>query len=40
VAGGVVATKRPCGSLSPHGYYGIESEVVNDIVRWMHQHER
>lgn len=39
VAGGVVATKRPCGSLSPHGYYGIESEVVNDIVRWMRQHE-
>jgi pimeloyl-ACP methyl ester carboxylesterase len=38
VAGGVVATKRPCGSLSPHGYYGIESEVVNDIVRWMRQH--
>jgi hypothetical protein len=40
VAGGIVRTKRPCGSLSPHGYYGIESEVVNDIVRWMRQHAR
>ncbi|WP_244443091.1 lysophospholipase [Bradyrhizobium sp. Ai1a-2] len=40
VAGGIVATKRPCGSLSPHGYYGIESEVVNDVVRWMRQHTR
>jgi hypothetical protein len=40
VTGGVVASKRPCGSLSPHGYYGIESEVVDDIVRWMRQHTR
>lgn len=38
VTGGVAASKRPCGSLSPHGYYGIESEVVDDIVRWMRQH--
>jgi pimeloyl-ACP methyl ester carboxylesterase len=26
-----------CASLSPHGYYGIENEVVNDIVGWMGQ---
>ncbi|MCA1458674.1 alpha/beta hydrolase [Bradyrhizobium sp. BRP22] len=40
VAGGIVATKRPCGSLSPHGYYGLEAEVVDDVARWMRLHER
>jgi pimeloyl-ACP methyl ester carboxylesterase len=35
VNGGVRRSKDNCGSLTPHGYYGIEATVIDDIVRWM-----
>ena len=28
----------PCEPLSPHGFLGIEGEVVAQIVAWMHGH--
>jgi len=34
VDGGEAGT-RDCGSLSPHGYLGIEPEVVSAIADWM-----
>lgn len=37
VNGGVDRSSNPCGSLSPHGYYGIETQVVDDIAGWMDQ---
>jgi hypothetical protein len=33
--GGVRRSRDECASLSPHGYYGIEEKVVDDIVAWM-----
>jgi pimeloyl-ACP methyl ester carboxylesterase len=36
VAGGVAASRKRCGSLTPHGYYGIETQVVTAISRWLH----
>ncbi|WP_222105729.1 alpha/beta hydrolase [Paraburkholderia sp. BCC1885] len=33
--GGEVRSSNECASLSPHGYYGIEDKVVNDIAEWM-----
>jgi hypothetical protein len=35
VSGGLMKSHRACGSLSPHGYYGIESSVIDMIVRWI-----
>jgi hypothetical protein len=35
VRGGTGHSSNDCSSLSPHGYYGIEDEVVSDIVKWM-----
>jgi hypothetical protein len=35
VDGGVNRSRNPCGSLSPHGYYGIEPEVIDLISHWM-----
>jgi hypothetical protein len=35
VQGGSVRSSNECASLSPHGYYGIEGTVVDDIVEWM-----
>jgi hypothetical protein len=35
VSGGVRRSSKPCGSLTPHGYYGIESEVIDKIDSWM-----
>jgi pimeloyl-ACP methyl ester carboxylesterase len=35
VQGGEVRSSNECASLSPHGYYGIEGTVVNDIAEWM-----
>ena len=35
VNGGTGRSSDPCSSLSPHGYYGIEQEVVDLIARWM-----
>jgi pimeloyl-ACP methyl ester carboxylesterase len=35
VRGGVKRSHKDCGSLTPHGYYGIEESVVGSIVSWM-----
>jgi hypothetical protein len=35
VSGGTQRTQDDCGSLTPHGYYGIEEKVVDGIVDWM-----
>ncbi|WP_213738868.1 alpha/beta hydrolase [Bradyrhizobium sp. dw_411] len=37
VAGGVQKSRKLCGSLTPHGYFGIESEVISQIDNWMQQ---
>jgi pimeloyl-ACP methyl ester carboxylesterase len=38
VSGGMQRSDRTCGSLSPHGYYGIEQEVVGGIAEWLQTH--
>jgi hypothetical protein len=38
VSGGVSRSSKDCGSLTPHGYYGIEDQVVNLISDWMQGH--
>jgi hypothetical protein len=38
VSGGTQRSDRACGSLSPHGYYGIEQEVVGGIAGWLQTH--
>lgn len=38
VSGGNDHDGNDCGSLSPHGYYGIEPKVVADITSWMDAH--
>jgi hypothetical protein len=38
VRGGVQRSGRACGSLSPHGYFGIEREVVGGIAGWLQTH--
>lgn len=35
VHGGVTRSAQQCGSLTPHGYYGIEPQVVDRIAAWM-----
>ena len=35
VSGGSTKSAEPCGSLTPHGYYGIEAGVVSLISQWM-----
>jgi pimeloyl-ACP methyl ester carboxylesterase len=35
VSGGMQRSQDDCGSLSPHGYYGMEDNVVDDIADWM-----
>jgi pimeloyl-ACP methyl ester carboxylesterase len=37
VSGGAVRS-GPCDALSPHGYYGIEDQVVPAIIAWVKQH--
>jgi pimeloyl-ACP methyl ester carboxylesterase len=39
VSGGV-SRSRPCDALSPHGYYGIEDQVVPPIIVWINAHSR
>jgi pimeloyl-ACP methyl ester carboxylesterase len=39
VAGGIQRSNKPCGSLTSHGYYGIEPEVINKIDSWMQSHQ-
>ena len=36
---GGTSRSRPCGSLSPHGYFGIEREVVTKIGAWLKAHQ-
>ncbi len=38
VSGGVRRSRKDCGSLTPHGYFGIERQVVNAISTWMDMH--
>ena len=38
VSGGVQQSRQACGSLSPHGYAGIEEQVVDAIIRWLRSH--
>ncbi|WP_454631508.1 alpha/beta hydrolase [Bradyrhizobium cenepequi] len=38
VSGGIARSRRACGSLSPHGYYGIETHVVDIISNWIGEH--
>lgn len=35
VSGGSKVSSRNCGALSPHGYYGIEDNVIDGIQRWL-----
>jgi hypothetical protein len=35
VSGGISRSSRDCGSLTPHGYYGIEDQAVGVIDRWI-----
>jgi hypothetical protein len=35
VSGGTSQSSKACGSLTPHGYYGIEPMVVGRIADWM-----
>jgi hypothetical protein len=37
VSGGSLRS-GPCQALSPHGYYGIEDQVVPAIIAWIKQH--
>ena len=37
VSGGALRS-GPCDALAPHGYYGIEDQVVPAIVVWIRQH--
>lgn len=38
VHGGLQRSDRACGSLSPHGYDGIEQEVMDGIAEWLQTH--
>ncbi len=38
VDGGVFHSRKACGSLTPHGYDGIETEVVKAIGDWLDAH--
>lgn len=38
VSGGGDKDGNACGSLSPHGYFGIEVEVVSKIADWLSGH--
>jgi dienelactone hydrolase len=35
VNGGSYPQSGPCEPLSPHGYFGIESEIIGEIVHWI-----
>ncbi len=37
VSGGSLRSD-PCQALSPHGYYGIEDQVVPAIIAWIQAH--
>ncbi|GAB7522323.1 hypothetical protein PBS_13070 [Paraburkholderia sp. 2C] len=35
VEGGIAKSSNACSSRSPHGYWGIDEKVVDDIDKWM-----
>jgi len=35
ISGGADKDGKSCGSLSPHGYYGAEAEVIGKIASWL-----
>ncbi|GAB32120.1 hypothetical protein APS_2722 [Acetobacter pasteurianus subsp. pasteurianus LMG 1262 = NBRC 106471] len=35
VSGGITKSKKNCGSLTPHGYFGIENDVVDKVSAWL-----
>lgn len=35
VGGGVQQSRSACGSLSPHGYDGIEQKVIDAVTSWL-----
>jgi hypothetical protein len=35
VSGGISRSRNACQALTPHGYYGIEQQVVAQIADWM-----
>jgi hypothetical protein len=37
VSGGTLRS-GPCDALSPHGYYGVEDQVVRTIISWIKAH--
>lgn len=38
VAGGTTRSRQGCGSLTPHGYFGIEEQVIDAISAWLDAH--
>jgi hypothetical protein len=38
VEGGITKSRKACGALTPHGYYGIEAPVIDQINQWMQAH--
>jgi hypothetical protein len=38
VDGGTAKSPKACGSLTPHGYYGIETQVIDIIAQWIDSH--
>ncbi|WP_249123499.1 MULTISPECIES: alpha/beta hydrolase [unclassified Bradyrhizobium] len=38
ISGGTARSTRTCGSLTPHGYFGIETAVVDMIAAWIDRH--
>ena len=40
VNGGQTKSDNSCASLTPHGYFGIEQQVVGLTTLWMRSHER
>jgi len=38
VNGGIMKSHSDCGSLTPHGYFGIEAGVVQGIAQWIDAH--
>lgn len=39
VDGGQQSAARACSAFSPHGYNGIETEVIEGIQHWIEQHK-
>jgi len=38
ISGGDPPQSNPCGSISHHGFLGVESQVVESIVGWIQRH--